>query len=258
MAPGGLAPFDFWKFTGKGVRVAVVDSGINACHSHVLRVEGGVRITLDAQGEVVFEDEYSDHMGHGTAVAGVIRQKAPDVELYGVKVFDRSLSTQPVVLARAIEWAANHGMQVVNLSLGTTNKEYIPLLREVCDRAQEKGTIIVAARDWQDKETYPADFANVLGVASDERCGQDSYFCEGGDPIRFRASPYPRELPGLPQRFNLRGNSFAAAHLSGFVALILQGCPSANLTTVRQILVRSCLTMSGLKSGESQTRPLGG
>lgn len=230
--------FSFSDFTGAGVKVAVVDSGINACHSHVMRVEGGVRIALNARGHVVFEDDCRDFIGHGTAVAGIIRRKAPDVELYCVKVFDRILSTRPVILAEAIRWAADHEMNVVNLSLGTTKKHHAPILREACDYAQTKGVITVAARDWQDRETYPADFPNVLSVAADERCGEDSYFCEEDEIVRFRASPYPRELPGFPQSYNLKGNSFAAAHLSGLVALILQSHPFADVTEVREMLVR--------------------
>jgi subtilisin family serine protease len=231
--------FSFRNFTGKGIKVGVVDSGINACHSHVRRVEGGVRIGLNARGEVVFEDDYNDYLGHGTAIAGVISKKAPDAELYSVKIFDRILSAPALALAKAIEWVVDNGIKVANLSLGLANKAHVALLRRVCHYAQEKGVILVAARDREDREIYPADFHYVLSVVSDERCGEDDslLFYQDGNRIRFIASPWPRELPGLPQKYNLKGNSFAAAHVSGFVALILQKYPSADLNLVRQILV---------------------
>lgn len=237
----GLETIDksnFRDLTGKGVKVAVVDSGINACHSHVRRVEGGVKIGLNARGEVIFEEDYSDYLGHGTAIAGVIRKKAPEAELYSVRIFDRTLSVPAIVLAKAIEWVADKGIKVANLSLGMANKAHVTLLRRACHYAQKKGLIMVATKDWEDREIYPADFNPIISVFSDERCGEDSLlFYREGNRIRFIASPGPRELPGLPQKYNLRGNSFAAARVSGFVALILQRYPSASLNQIRQILV---------------------
>jgi hypothetical protein len=100
---------------------------------------------------------------------------------------------------------------------------------------------MTAASGWQDSASYPADFHHVLGVASDERCGEDSYSYEEdktGHFFRFTASPHPRALPGLPQRRNLKGHSFAAAHISGFVALTLERYPQADLAQVRRLLVR--------------------
>ena len=67
--------------TGRNVKVAVIDSGINAHHSHIGQVSGGVKITCDASGEIAFSDDYRDYDGHGTAVAGIIRAKAPGVAL---------------------------------------------------------------------------------------------------------------------------------------------------------------------------------
>jgi len=253
MVSKDLAPFPFWNYTGRGVKVAVVDSGINAHHSHVQRVEGGVSIVLDLEGRVVFGRDYTDRLGHGTAVAGVIRGKAPEVELYAVKVFDRTLATHPVCLAEAIRWAAEHGMHVVNLSLGTTKRKHAPLLREACDYARARGVIIVAARDWQGRKMYPADLPNVLGVTADEGCEADSYLWDG-DGLCFRASPYPRELPGPIQRFNFRGNSFATAHLSGFVALILQRYPSAGIAEIEEILIRSCPAVNRVSVDRSSSR----
>src|SRR6478752_1228633 len=106
--------------TGRGVRIAVVDSGVHAAHPHVGSVAGGVGI--DDDGRVY--DDYVDRLGHGTAVAAAIREKAPDAEIYAVKVFDRSLSTRISALVAAIDWSAANGMHLVNLSLGTARMEH--------------------------------------------------------------------------------------------------------------------------------------
>ena len=76
--------------TGRGVRVAVIDSGVHAAHPHIGSVAGGVAIDEDGREH----EDYVDRLGHGTAVAAAIKEKAPDAELYVVKVFDRSLSTR--------------------------------------------------------------------------------------------------------------------------------------------------------------------
>src|SRR5881296_3932676 len=108
------------------VRVAIIDSGVHAAHPHVGGVAGGV--AFDENG--CRHSDYVDRLGHGTAVIAAIKEKAPDAELFAVKVFDRVLSTDVSVLVKAIEWAARSGMWLVNLSLGTSRAEHEAVLRE--------------------------------------------------------------------------------------------------------------------------------
>ena len=91
--------------TGRGVRVAIVDSGVHAAHPHVGGVSGG--IAIDADGAE--HEDFVDRLGHGTAVAAAIREGAPDAELFAVKVFDRTLSTNVRSLIAAIDWAVRSG-----------------------------------------------------------------------------------------------------------------------------------------------------
>src|SRR5262245_877965 len=93
------------KYTGRGVRVAVIDSGVHASHPHVGGVAGGIGILED--GSLV--DDYVDRLGHGTAVAAAIREKAPDADIFAIKVFWQTLATDIGSLARAIELAAEGG-----------------------------------------------------------------------------------------------------------------------------------------------------
>src|SRR5262249_28583398 len=110
--------------TGRGIRVAVVDSGISASHPHVARVDGGVEVCADG----TLGSDTVDRLGHGTAVAAAIREKAPATELFAVKVFDRALATQASRLQRALEWASGSGIHLVNLSLGTRDPSHaLPL-----------------------------------------------------------------------------------------------------------------------------------
>ncbi len=222
--------------TGKGVKVAVVDSGINAHHSHIQRVAGGVQIRWEEDDAPAFGEDYRDSLGHGTAIAGVIRAKAPDAELYSVKVFDGDLRTHARVVAAAIGWAAEQRMHVVNVSLSTSKAEHRALLQQACDEATQRGVILVAAGDEPGRDVFPASFANVIGVAGDERCGWDQYVCCPGESIEFRAHPHPRPLRRRPQKFNLRGHSFAAAHITALIARILEQHPAAQRSELIEIL----------------------
>jgi subtilisin family serine protease len=210
--------------SGAGVKVAVIDSGINPWHDHIGRVAGGAQISPVPEGG---EGDHIDRLGHGTAVAAVIHERAPDAELYAVKIFDRALATNATTLARAIDWATDHDMRLVNLSLGTSNMAREPVIAEAVDRAIQAGMVIVSVSDYDGKRWLPGSLPGVVGVLLDNGCertemraAEDSV---GGRA--FRASGYPRPLPAVPIERNLAGISFAVANVSATVALALEGRP---------------------------------
>ena len=180
------------------MRIAVVDSGIAAGHPHVGPVAGGVSFAGAG--------DWTDRLGHGTAVAGAIRQWAPDAELYAVKVFDGRLSATIDTLALALEWCREHAMDIVNLSLGTANAAHRDRLRAVVAAAP----LVVSPAD-----LLPGSFPDVAGVEADPECPRDSFRFSDG---KFHASPYPRPIPGVPVEYNLNGVSFAVANLTGLAA----------------------------------------
>ena len=201
------------------VRVAIIDSGVHASHPHVGGVGGGIAggIAIDDEGHE--HDDYLDRLGHGTAVAAAIREKAPDAELYAVRVFDRALSTSVATLVRAIDWAARSGMHVANLSLGTSKPEHEPILRDTVARATAAGLVIVSARDDEGVRWLPGSLPGVLPVQLDWTCPRDEWRHADVDGVTvFRASGYPRPIPGVPADRNLHGISFAVANVTGFVA----------------------------------------
>jgi subtilisin len=225
------------KKIGSGIRVAVLDSGVNAHHSHVQPIAGGVRFTCLEDGSIACDNDVRDLIGHGTAVAGVIRAKAPGADLYGVRVFDRELRTYASVVAEAIGWAIEHEMKLVNISLGTEQDKHRDLLQRACNQAAERGLILVAAADPDEEVWFPASLDGVIAVAGDDRCAWDEHMHCPDDPIAFRAHPSPRPLPGRPQRFNLRGHSFAAAHITGRIADLLRTTPGARHEEVIEFLI---------------------
>lgn len=120
------------------VRIAIIDSGINARHPRVGPLAGGIAIA---------GQDLEDRLGHGTAVAARIREFAPDAGIYAVKVFDRSLACPIETLVRGLEWCIEQRMDFVNVSLGTTNPAHAPKLAEIVVRAALAGVRIVAAAD---------------------------------------------------------------------------------------------------------------
>lgn len=234
-------PFNFSNYTGKGVKVALIDSGINPIHSHVQEISGGLSLTLNEEGMVCWGADYQDYIGHGTALAGIFRKKAPEVNLYAVKIFDKALRTSASILEKAIEWAIRSDMKIINLSLGTSNPSHEARLKALCDEAEKQKILVVASGLPERAHSYPAIFPNVIGVAGDEHCDWDSYFYVEGDPIQFRAHPQPRPIPGIPQERNFKGHSFASAHIGALIACIVERYPTAHYTQVIDILIlNSC------------------
>ena len=209
----------FPGLTGKGIRVAVIDSGVHSAHPHIGGVAGGVTIGPEHD-----EADYTDVIGHGTAVMAAIKEKAPDAEYFAVRVFYSSLRTTVEVLLRAIEWSIVNRMDVINLSLGTTNAAHRERFRTMIARAREKGAVLVSARDAEGTPALPGSLPGVIGVELDWDCPRNLYYCTTGpDGMIVVASGYPRSLPGVPPARNLHGISFAVANATGFA---LRACES--------------------------------
>jgi len=202
--------------TGRGVRIAVIDSGVHAGHPHVGNILGGA--AFDDNGQE--HDDVIDRLGHGTAVAAAIHEKAPGAELLAVKVFDRSLAATGQALAAAIRWSVSRNVHIVNLSLGTTNAGHRALLEDVVGKATDAGITIVAAAPDEQHAWLPGGIPGVVAVELDWACPRDICRVSHNDhgQMRVRASGYPRPIPGVPPERNLRGVSFAVANATGLLA----------------------------------------
>ena len=143
-------------YTGKGIKVAVIDSGVNAGHNDLDIVKSVSFVDDDPATTTVNESSVVDQDGHGTHVAGVISANfggdivqgsdvagvAPDVELYSLKaIATKEGNTLDII--EAIDWAIANDMDIINLSLGSgTHSE---LFEEAVDQAYEAGILVVGA-----------------------------------------------------------------------------------------------------------------
>src|ERR1700693_3362404 len=173
-----IQPETLWQGrTGRGVRVAVVDSGIDTEHPDL---KGKVRESVEAvaeDGKIEFRPSTSgDQAGHGTACAGIITSIAPDVDLYSVKVLGPKASGSGDMFLVGLDYAIKQKFRVINLSLGTTKRDFFAPLHDLLDRAYQSGWIGVSPANNLQYPSYPSIFSSSV-VSVVKRAG--------GDPFNF-------------------------------------------------------------------------
>jgi subtilisin len=234
-----ITPEWAWGETsGKGVKIAVVDSGVDADHPVVDgRVAGYMAISVSGVGELVFDDSpHEDSSGHGTACAGIILGIAPECELYSVRVIGRRGGRGSALVA-GLRWVIEHEMQVANLSLGTTKRDFFGMLHELTDEAYFRHVVFVTAANNFPIPSFPCEYASVVSVASHETNDPYLFYYNPAPPTEFGA--FGIDVPAAWKGggvSKVTGNSVAAPHIAGIVARILEKRPSLTVFQVKAIL----------------------
>jgi len=258
----GLTPdWAFGGSTGKGVRVAVVDSGVE--HDHPALddcVRGGIIVEYDADAEnyVRYEsdDPPGDLAGHGTACAGIIHSIAPEAEIYSVRVLGKDMHGRAIQFAGGLDWAIEHGMQVVNLSLSTAKKEYFALFHDLADQAYFKNVNIVSAVNNVPAPSYPSQYSSVISVAAHDGHDPFTYYYNPSPPVKFGAPGIDIDVAwNNKQYLTSTGNSFAAPHITGIVTLIRSKHPELTPFQVKTVLLACAANMHRVvRKNTSQSR----
>jgi subtilisin len=226
--------------TGAGVKVAVVDSGVDGDHPAVGGVAGGVALDYAPDTEELVsleEGPHEDLFGHGTACAGIIRKAAPEAEIYSVRVLGKSLSGKGVVFARGLRWAIENGMQVVNLSLSTSKKDFFDLFHELADEAYFHHMMLVSAINNMKAPSYPSEYSSVFSVAAHTGHDPFSLFYNPSPPVEFGAPGIDVDVAWADKSYiKCTGNSFAAPHIAGLVTRILSKHPGLTPFQMKTIL----------------------
>lgn len=229
--------------TGRNVRVAEVDTGVEADHPDLNGRIALARNFVDGRAEVAEL--------HGTAVAGIIAARgnngigivgiAPEAKLIALRACwesavraDASVCSS-FTLAKALQFALNENVQVINLSLGGPQDR---LLTRLLDTALSRGITVVAAADPEIGDGgFPASHLGVLAIAGDDR--QDV----SGRMLRGPGRDIPTTVVDGKWSF-VTGSSFAAAHVTGLVALLRELAPDLKPQQIRELLAPQ--QMSGL------------
>jgi subtilisin len=235
-----IQPETLWKGrTGRGVRVAVVDSGIDTEHPDL---KGKVKESVEAvaeDGRIEFRPSTSgDQAGHGTACAGIITSIAPDVDLYSVKVLGPKASGSGDMFLVGLDYAIKQKFRVINLSLGTTKRDFFAPLHDLLDRAYQAGCIVVSAANNLPYPSYPSIFSSSV-VSVVKRAGGDpfNFGYRYGQIIELVAPGVEVKTtwPGGGYR-QLTGNSFACPYVVGIIALMIEAYPNLTPFQVKTIL----------------------
>jgi subtilisin family serine protease len=233
--------------TGEGVRVCILDSGVDSGHPLVGDLEEATVISVgDGDETIAEEDTVGDVSGHGTACAGIVRRLAPKTSISSVRVLGPGFTGSGNVLLAGLRYAVEQGFDVINMSLSTTKKPFASVLHELADSAYFKRTVLVASAHNMPVESYPWRFASVISVGSHEEDDPLEFFYNPTPPVEFFGRGVNVEVPWIGGRtLTVSGNSFATPHVSSICALILSKHPELTPFQLKSVLYLTATNVGG-------------
>ena len=231
-----------WAFgdgSGRGVRVAIIDSGVEADHP----ATGGrlvESVVVERHGEDwdVVPTTPGDVVGHGTACAGIIHALAPGADLVSIRVLGPDNRGNGGAFATGLQWAIEaSGASVVNLSLSSRSDAFFAPFHELADEAYFRNVLLVCAANNVSVASYPSLFASVVSVAAHDVAGGDAWFYNPEPPVEFGAHGVGVRVAWMDGGWiTSTGNSFATPHISGIVAKILGKHPELTAFQMKAVL----------------------
>ncbi len=245
--------------TGAGVRVGIIDSGLENEHPRLDgRVVQNVTVEMGEAGPTVVPDAPTDMFGHGTACGGIILGLAPEVELVSIRVLGADLRGKGTAFAAGLEWAIEQGLEVCNLSLSSKSESLYPVFHDLADRAYFQSTALISAANNVPAPSYPSLFSSVFSVAAHPEPDPWRVYYNPSPPVEFGAWGVDVPIAWKDGGSTVAtGNSFAAPHVAGLVALILSKHPGLTPFEVKAILA-SVADNPGRRRSRSKANPVAG
>ncbi len=233
--------------TGKGVRVCILDSGVDASHPLVGHVESAVAVGKNQDGVAfVATDLEGDVCGHGTACAGIVRSIAPEAEIHSVRVLGPGFTGGGNILLVGLRYAIEQGFDIVNMSLSTTKKDYASVLHELADSAYFQRTVLVASAHNMPVESYPWRFSSVISVGSHEEEDSMTLYYNPNPPVEFFARGVNVDVAWMGgEVLRCSGNSFATPHVSAICALVRSKHPELTPFQLKSVLHQTAANVGG-------------
>lgn len=255
------------EFTGKGVRVCVIDTGLNILHPDLQKVDAAHRRSFVGDSTVM-----GTQAGHGTRCAGIVGGKvppalsprysvAPDTELFVAKVMgDGGISLAAIIAA--IGWAVENDCAVVSMSLGDefpATKFSSEAMESAASAALAKGTLIVAGAGNDSMRPkliqavdHPANCKSIMAVAAIDQTMKTARYSNAGPALgRAKvdiAAPGISRSASFPTMYKTEaGTSIATPFVAGVAALYAEACPEARGQALWDLLCSKARKLPGEK-----------
>ena len=221
------------------IKVGIIDTGIDTGHPDLkANIKGGVNTINSWVG-------YNDDNGHGTHVAGIVAALnntfgvvgvGPQIDLYAVKVLDRNGSGYLSDVIEGLDWAVQHGIQVVNMSLGTSSN--VLSFQEAVQRVNLAGIVqVAAAGNSGGAVIYPAAYSQVIAVSATDQGNVIASWSSRGLEVDLAAPGVDIYSTYKGSTYKtLSGTSMASPHVAGAAALVLDSFPGYSPAEVQNRL----------------------
>jgi subtilisin family serine protease len=244
---------------GSGVKVAVVDSGVDTTHPALagLDLADDIAIHESDEGPKIVDLKkphgdggggirQGDLFGHGTAIAYLIRKSAPKAEIGSFRVLGPEMKGKGEVVRAGVKCAIDRGYRILNCSFGfgdggysgTGKLRFVERHKAWVDGAYLRNIHIVSACNNGDfrRIEWPGHFATSITVDK-ENCEEDDFFYRPDSLVEFAAKGYDVRVPWLNSSWNrVTGSSYAAPRVSGGIARLLSVHPRLSAPQVKALL----------------------
>jgi subtilisin family serine protease len=242
--------------SGEGVKIALLDSGIETTHPDLAGLElAHDAVVIEDAGRLrVVEADGQDVFGHGTAVAGIIREIAPRATLGSIRVLDGSNRARSEMICEGARFAIERGYHILNCSFGARLRQQVLLFKDWVDLAYLRGVHVVAACNNEDfrQPEWPGDFSSAITVNMIRTLATEHIFRNPpGTLVEFAALGV--DVPVAWKngtRAEMTGSSFAAPRVAGLVARLLSThprLPPAQLKALLHAIATPTITNPGLR-----------
>jgi subtilisin len=224
--------------------MAILDSGVERGHPALAGVRFGDDYCVIDDGETIrlCPGDGTDLFGHGTAVAGIIHQIAPEAEITSIRVLGERLQSRTAVIREGARAAMRLGHHVLNCSFGCRVPDHVLAYKGWVDEAYVRGVHVVAACNNVDPaiSEWPGHFSSVMTVDMAMAAEPLGFFRRRGTLVEFAAHGVDVRVPWKDATFKrVSGSSFAAPRIAGLLARFLSGAPRFSPLETKALLLNA-------------------
>ena len=223
------------------MKIAIIDTGIDTKHRKLnLTKVSGISFRIDTKNnQLIRNNNFSDHNGHGTAVASIIHKFVPNAELVCIKIFHEGRQTHDECFIAAIDWCIQQkDIKIINMSIGISEKIPNKRLTEVSKKAHQAGIILIAAcNNDVNKNAFPASYPWVFGVVSGQIKESRNHGKTAKTTTNFIAKGSIQRVAWKNREDKIvSGTSYATPHITGIIGTYLNKTPILSFNQIQRML----------------------